>query len=180
MAPPPPVNASNLNDISNALQAVNITQQERTALGAQANDTLGQVLEAVTSTLQQYTQQQCSNLQTLIWNNYSKFIYGSYVGAGQPNLTISYQQNGIDTTDAKIAILFRAYSSSELYGIPFSFVFNCTNGGLCYVLDSRSSGSGYLYYGANFSNGNITINADSNFGASMNIRNITYNYIIFS
>ena len=76
MVPPPPVNASNLNDISNALQAVNITQQERTALGAQANDTLGQVLEMLKTKIDntQSGLQQKGNCQ---------IMSGSYVGNGQ-------------------------------------------------------------------------------------------------
>ena len=79
-----------------------------------------------------------------------------------------------------MAILFRAYTPSEINGIQFSFVFNCTNGGLCCVLNSKSSFNGFLLYDANFSNGNITINADSNFQADMNSPGTTYNYIIFS
>lgn len=73
---PPPVNASNLNDISNALQAVNITQQERTALGAQADDTLGQVLEMLKTKIDstQSGLQQKGNCQ---------IMSGSYVGNGQ-------------------------------------------------------------------------------------------------
>lgn len=91
MVPPPPVNASNLNDISNALQAVNITQQERTALGAQANDTLGQVLEVLKNQLNT-SDSTIEELQTQLATKGNCLIdSGSYIGNGQTtNISITF------------------------------------------------------------------------------------------
>ena len=86
----PPLNASNLNDISNALQAVNITQQERTTLGAEATDTLGQILAALKTTTDgsiESISQDVEEIQQTMGN--VKCVYGSYVGNGQTTLTIT-------------------------------------------------------------------------------------------
>ena len=83
---PPPINAPNLNDISNALQAVNITQQERTALGAEATDTLGQILAALKTTTESISQD-VEEIQQTMGN--VKCVYGSYVGNGQTTLRIT-------------------------------------------------------------------------------------------
>lgn len=88
---PPPVNASNLNDISNALQAVNITQQERTTLGAEATDTLGQILAALKNAIDENAEnvsQEVQNIKTQIGTN--KYYFGSYIGNGQNSLTITF------------------------------------------------------------------------------------------
>lgn len=112
---PPPVNASNLNDISNALQAVNITQQERTALDAQANDTLGQILNILKSGID--TAQ--SELQT---KGNCLVQTGSYVGNGQVktmSITFDFEpdtvfivSSNINTiaTREQIQCLFTTYS----------------------------------------------------------------------
>ena len=98
----PPLNASNLNDISNALQAVNITQQERTTLGAEATDTLGQILAALKTTTDEsinqaisQLQQSISSIQTQIGTN--KYYIGSYVGNNQDSvvLTLNYPPKAI-------------------------------------------------------------------------------------
>ena len=86
----PPLNASNLNDISNALQAVNITQQERTTLGAEATDTLGQILAALKNATDESIEninQDVEEIQQTMGN--VKCVYGSYVGNGQTTLTIT-------------------------------------------------------------------------------------------
>lgn len=112
---PPPVNTSNLNDISNALQAVNITQQERTALDAQANDTLGQILNILKSGIN--TAQ--SELQT---KGNCLVQTGSYVGNGQVktmSITFDFEpdtvfivSSNINTiaTREQIQCLFTTYS----------------------------------------------------------------------
>ena len=61
----PPLNASNLNDISNALQAVNITQQERTTLGAEATDTLGQILAVLKNTTDESIESISQDIQNI-------------------------------------------------------------------------------------------------------------------
>lgn len=93
--PPPPVNASNLNDISNALQAVNITQQERTALGAQANDTLGQVLEVLKSVVDgdiSDVKSMIATIQsTLNQKGNTNSYVSSYIGNGQRSLALQLE-----------------------------------------------------------------------------------------
>lgn len=92
---PPPVNASNLNDISNALQAVNITQQERTVLGAQANNTLGQVLEALKSVVDGDISDVKSTIatiqSTLNQKGNTNSYVSSYIGNGQRSLTLQLE-----------------------------------------------------------------------------------------
>lgn len=113
---PPPVNASNLNDISNALQAVNITQQERTALGAQASDTLGQILEALKNAIDA----NIGSLQTEKGN--CNIQVGSYVGNGQfdNNYAISLTFN----FQPKTVIVFCSesfYTSTGSYTTPYAY-----------------------------------------------------------
>ena len=91
---PPPLNASNLNDISNALQAVNITQQERTTLGAEATDTLGQILAALKTTTDgsiESISQDVEEIQQTMGN--VKCVYGTYVGNG--NATARVHTTGL-------------------------------------------------------------------------------------
>ena len=87
----PPLNASNLNDISNALQAVNITQQERTTLGAEATDALGQILAALKTTTDgsiESINQEVEEIQQIMGN--TKYEVGSYVGNGTQNVALSF------------------------------------------------------------------------------------------
>lgn len=87
----PPLNASNLNDISNALQAVNITQQERTTLGAEATDTLGQILAALKNAIDENIgsiNQEIQSIKTQIGGN--KYAVGSYIGNGQDTLSLTF------------------------------------------------------------------------------------------
>lgn len=88
---PPPLNASNLNDISNALQAVNITQQERTTLGAEATDTLGQILAALKTATNENIgsiNQEIQSIKIQIGGN--KYAVGSYIGNGQDTLSLTF------------------------------------------------------------------------------------------
>ena len=143
---PPPLNASNLNDISNALQAVNITQQERTTLGAQATDTLGQILavlknaEEETSQSVEQLQQTISSIQSQIGTN--KYQTGSYVGNGQSTLTInfdfepkfyfaSYKQ---DQTNMK-RVVYMCY----MYNSDFAFIFDNNGGTVQYLREDSTS-----------------------------------------
>lgn len=82
----PPVNASNLNDISNALQSVNVTQQERTTLGASTTDTLGKMLMLLKSGTDNVRTLVASIQQQLGTNRYE---IGSYIGNGSSTLQIA-------------------------------------------------------------------------------------------
>ena len=142
----PPLNASNLNDISNALQAVNITQEERTTLGAEATDTLGQILAALknagdeTSQSVEQLQQTISSIQSQIGTN--KYQTGSYVGNGQSTLTLnfdfepkfyfaSYKQ---DQTNMK-RVVYMCY----MYNSNFAFIFDNNGGTVQYLREGSTS-----------------------------------------
>ena len=66
-------------DICHALEAVNITQDERSTLGAETTDKLGQVLQKIV----QGTDSKISQLQTLVNEKGNcNIITGQYVGNG--------------------------------------------------------------------------------------------------
>ena len=93
---PPPLNATNLLDICHALEAVNITQDERSTLGAEATDKLGQVLQKIvqgTGSDIEEINSAISQLQEQMVEKGNCTIYsGSYVGNGQSTLTITFPQ----------------------------------------------------------------------------------------
>lgn len=94
------MNASNLLDIGHALEALNVTQDERSTLGAETTDRLGQVLQKIV----QGTDSNISQLQTLVNEKGNcNIVTGQYVGSGSgrtslqmPFLTRLY----IDSTDS--------------------------------------------------------------------------------
>ena len=80
----PPLNATNLLDISHALEAVNITQNQRTSLGVGSTDILGQILEA----LKAATDNGMSSIQQILSTKGNcNYYMGQYVGNGQ---TVNY------------------------------------------------------------------------------------------
>lgn len=175
---PPPTNASNLDDISNALQSVNVTQQERATLGASITDTLGKILLALKSLSEQYSQQRCNQLQTLINKNYSKIVYGSYTGNGQDTLQINYAQNGIETTVAYMVVVYESNFYDTLDN-PFAFMFKGTDGGLCQILDvDRLTSQSTMSFSATFQAG--TVSTSGNNVSFINANGRTYNFIVFS
>ena len=142
----PPLNASNLNDISNALQAVNITQEERTTLGAEATDTLGQILAALknagdeTSQSVEQLQQTISSIQSQIGTN--KYQTGSYVGNGQSTLTLNF--------DFEPKFYFASYKNDQtnrerivymcyMYNSSFAFTFNDNGGTVQFLREDSTS-----------------------------------------
>lgn len=85
----PPLNAKNLLDISHALEAVNITQDERSTLGAEATDKLGQILQKMA----QGTDSKISQIQTLVNEKGDcNIITGQYIGNanGTTSLTMPF------------------------------------------------------------------------------------------
>lgn len=172
---PPPVNASNLNDISNALQAVNITQQERTVLGAQANDTLGQVLEA----LKNATDNDISEIESTISTMQStlnqkgncQIQSGSYVGNGTYSPTIS-------TDLYPIVVIITAYRESKsITGGDASYILFIRGTNPYYIAaDTYTTGSDYQYH-VTFSNNSISWTC-RNDGFGKNISGQTYFYCV--
>ena len=99
---PPPLNATNLLDICHALEAVNITQDERSTLGAETTDKLGQVLQKIV----QGTDSKISQLQTLVNEKGNcNIITGQYVGNGS-------------TTSLSMPFLTRLYIDSTYSNVP--------------------------------------------------------------
>lgn len=126
---PPPVNASNLNDISNALQAVNITQQERTTLGEEATDTLGQILASLKN-MTESIGQDVEEIQQTMGN--VKCVYGSYVGNGQTTLTITlgfkpryiYMLSELPQTDGNNNYIYLVWIYNNRYAYCFGSGFS--------------------------------------------------------
>ena len=129
---PPSLNASNLNDISNALQAVNVTRQERTALGAKATDKLGQILTALKTTtdksiesisqnveeIRQTMGNQIESLATLATNSYTKILTGSYVGNGQTTVRVPWpNKEGRDFDEVKLVFVYSTKQDDYNFGI---------------------------------------------------------------
>lgn len=72
---PPPVNASNLNDISNALESLNITQQEAENIGGTVDMSLGEMLQQMNA--------DTINLFAPYTTNYKWERYNQTVGISQ-------------------------------------------------------------------------------------------------
>ena len=122
---PPPLNASNLLDIGHALEALNITQDERSTLGAETTDKLGQIFQKIV----QGTDSNISQLQTLVNEKGNcNIITGQYVGNGNdtslsmPFLTRLY----IDSTDSDSSDYVRCI---HIYtGGSYLWIFNIRDG----------------------------------------------------
>ena len=103
---PPPLNATNLLDIGHALEAVNITQGERSTLGAETTDKLGQVLQKIV----QGTDSKISQLQTLVNEKGNcNIITGQYVGNG-------------NITSLSMPFLTRLFIDSTYSNVPDSVI----------------------------------------------------------
>lgn len=147
---PPPLNATNLLDIGHALEALNVTQDERSALGAETTDKLGQVLQKIV----QETDSNISQLQTLINEKGDcNIIAGQYVGNGNgmtsltmPFLPRLYMDSTYsNTADHKICMHIYT-GSSYLWSFTFR---NDYSGGVsvqsvnCIVTDKKFQ---FTYY----------------------------------
>ena len=87
---PPPLNATNLLDISHALEAVNVTQQERTSLGAQETDKLGQILTVLNSKIGNL-EDSVEQIQTVLEKKGTLGVEaGSYVGNDQATVIVNF------------------------------------------------------------------------------------------
>lgn len=163
---------------------MNITQQERTALGAQASDTLGQILEALKNAIDA----NIWSLQTEKGN--CNIQVGSYVGNGQfdNNYAISLTFN----FQPKTVIVFCSesfYSGfgsySTLYGYSTADMLLWQQGivqNLVYnFYDSGSSYDIYRHYSAtqNTLSWYITYEkgGNGNSGSNMNNNGVTYTWV---
>ena len=96
---PPPVNASNLNDISNALEALNITQQEAENIGGTINQSLGAMLGSMNSTI---------NNKLLPINGYTYWYQDS-----------GYVQTGVSSNDIQNVQISPSTNTTIQYGTSF-------------------------------------------------------------
>ena len=70
-------------DICHALEAVNITQGERSTLGAETTDKLGQILTHIVQNINENVEQDISSIQTQVNEKGNcNIITGQYVGNG--------------------------------------------------------------------------------------------------
>ena len=165
---PPPVNASNLNDISNALQAVNVTQQERTTLGASTTDTLGKILTLLKSGTDNVKTLVASIQQQIGTNRYK---IGSYIGNGNNTLQIAtpfeakffvavseepQSQYSVGTSCAIIALtgtkksltlLTNSIVSADFTISPQNITINSPSGYAFYILNLEGSKVYYIIFG---------------------------------
>ena len=155
---PPPLNATNLLDICHALEAVNITQDERSTLGAETTDKLGQVLQKIV----QGTDSDISQLQTLVNEKGNcNIITGQYVGnangttsLSMPFLTRLYIDSTDSATSSQLICMHIYTGGSYLWSFNFRHNYaggvsvQCIN---CTVTDKKfqfnyQTESGKTYY----------------------------------
>ena len=129
---PPPLNATNLLDIGHALEAVNITQDERSTLGAETTDKLGQILTRIVQNINENVEQDISSIQTQVnQKGDCNIIIGSYVGnGGNLQLTLpayaqyvviqySGEKNGLDRGSTCLAFFIKNVDIF-IYGAHYS------------------------------------------------------------
>lgn len=171
---PPPLNSSNLNDISSAIQALNISATNRETLGISGSQDMQDALVA----LKQLIESNTDNIQNIdeqineINVNMVKSYTGMYAGNSQNSITI---QTG-DIT--KILVLYIISSSDS----------NSYASGYCVCNNNGVSGEVFVYYkrGQGYDpevrTGQFTISGKTiNFtgdGDYLNFNNSTYNYLV--
>ena len=135
------MNASNLLDIGHALEALNITQEQRATLEAGTNDALGTILTKIVNGINTLI----DNVNTSIGQKGNCFVqYGSYVGNGQvgtthPNsLTFDFIprmffciHNSMETVDSawreSVIYLDRIDYSVSIYGDTYDYAYFTRN-----------------------------------------------------
>ena len=173
ITPPPPLGQDNLNDISEALEALNIPSDIRSQIGMSSSETIADVLVSL------------SNKKP------ENIIFGSYVGNGNyssahPNtLTVNKPY-----TDSKIVCVIiqpqeRASSGQK---VTFAIMLNSCIGYSYYFTSSTGSGGQpvCVQLTSTFSDNGTTLQASwyaDGSGASgatqCNASNYTYSYVIF-
>lgn len=130
---PPPINATNLLDISHALEAVNITQQQRTSLGVGSTDTLGKILGTIKTVLdgnitniQSTLDENITNIQSTISQIQTAMQtkgncgieYGNYVGNGQ----IGTSSNTLRFSNVPLVVICSRYAINPAGGTSQGFL----------------------------------------------------------
>lgn len=115
---PPPINSSNLNDISNALEALNITQQEAENIGGTISMSLGEMLQQMNA--------DTINKFAPYTTDYKWERYSQTVGISQSN-----EENGVNiqpTTNTTIQYCtsFKAVNGTVQMNNPTSITYPTT------------------------------------------------------
>ena len=157
-------------DICHALEAVNITQDERSTFGAETTDKLGQILTHIVESINEGIESDISSIQTQVNEKGNCIIVsGSYIGNGG-NLQLTIPP--INGKYVKCIIIFsnmNTSSSSANYRTRFS-----------YTVENAS----YMFVTTDSNCRNIPIQSFSNGTLSMagydnapNISGTTYYYV---
>ena len=172
---PPPLNAANLLDISRALEAVNITQDDRSALSVEQEDKLGTVLTKLNTALKNFANNSSSSTLTTVGNAFSPICYGSYIGNGGRTASISYRNSYRGAMKAKAFIVANSVKADGNFA---SGIGMCTN----------NSNTGLMIYSGNniqansvevtFSVNSISFETRESSGG-LNNSGKTYTYLIF-
>lgn len=149
-------------DIGHALEAVNITQDERSTLGAETTDKLGQVLTHIVQNINENVEQDISSIQTQVnQKGNCNILVGSYIGnGGNLQLTlptyaqfviIQYggQRSGISNGDTCLAFFIKNVSTFIYHSLGSDAeIYDCNfQEGSLYVGHSTPApnNSGYIY-----------------------------------
>lgn len=172
---PPPLNSSNLLDIGHALEAVNITQNDRSALSVGKEDKLGTVLTKLNTALKNFANSSSSSTLTTVGNAFSPICYGSYIGNGGQTARISYRNSYRGAMKAKAFIVANSVYADGNFA---SGIGMCTN----------NSNTGLMIYGGNNIQENsveVTFSVNSisfetrEYSGGLNDSGKTYTYLIF-
>lgn len=158
----PPLNATNLLDISHALEAVNVTQLERTSLGAQETDKLGQILTVLNGKIGNLSDS-IEQLQTVLDKKGTLGVEaGSYVGNAQDTVTVNFThpvkfmfiQGAVSSGGKYCSVIPNTFKQCvALYGYTgrmWSFLYNVSfssGGKSVSISEYNVSGEKYQYYG---------------------------------
>lgn len=177
---PPPLNATNLLDISHALEAVNITQQQRTSLGVGSTDVLGQVLE----TLKTAFDVDVSDIQSTITQ-----IQSTLLGKGDCSIWVGYYTGtGVATAinrpsiqvdpSTKIIIIYSTDGSNHTWYLDTYYGLFLTNMSFGFIKNTYQNDN--MYAEIHFYNGSLNWFASGvpgNEQANLNNSGTQYTYI---
>ena len=150
-------------DIGHALEAVNITQDERSTLGAEATDKLGQILTHIVKSINESVESDISSIQTQVnQKGNCNITVGSYVG-NNGNLQITLP------IYAKYVIIQYSDARNLVDNTVLAFFIKNIN-----TFIYGSYGYGFNIYDCSFQEGSLYVNHST---PAPNKSNIKYTYI---
>ena len=174
------MNASNLLDIGHALEALNITQEQRATLEAGTSDALGTILEALKTAIDSDISsigQQISTINSELENKGNCVVeYGSYVGNGQsglnspnsikfsisPRFVFVFVDRSINSPRNAMGV-FNIYGLDESYSASYFLIDFITSNNGCFSKYVSSTNTLSWYY-----------SSGSNESVQMNVNNTRY------